>query len=373
MTWHRLIYIFVFFSGVSIYTLYDQYEAFFLLVLICVLPFISLLLLLLGRFFLRVDLSNTVIVGTYGETINLPLFVMQRMIFLFMDVYVKIQEKTETGQIMAEQLLSINQSFFAAEPVHYACRLKYCGRVAVSIGFVKMYDLLGLFSCRKNSSGTNVILVLPRLYKSFAAVTVDDKKLFNIGNGSEMYGMKLYQQGDNGRYIHWKASIAHDEIYVKEFYQQSESGSILFFDVTELADKDSRNAVYEVFYVIGAQLLNKYGGFTFAYALADDRAKFSNINNMADFDRAIIEYIKIEHDFSQLINLKAISSTIKQQYSNIFYVTDAIEESIINTCSKLYSHMTVIFIGVDCTQICGKGIFINKNDLTNSLSEVWRL
>lgn len=62
----------------------------------------------------------------------------------------------------------------------------------------------------------------------------EEKK--NFGEIKEFYGIRLYQEGDDPRHIHWKKSAQRRELIVKEFETKSKGNMQLFLD-THIKDE----------------------------------------------------------------------------------------------------------------------------------------
>lgn len=375
MTWHWLIYIFAFSFSAAVYILFSQYEAFFLFAMICMLPIISLVLSFIGRKLTKISMSNGTVTALRGETINLPITIKNSLHLPLTDIIITVREKDESGKILADNRIIVDKFIFSSDKLAYACKMTRCGRVEVYIDSVKFYDLLHLFPSRRKMTGKYVVLVMPRFYQSFINADMgNNMPQTTTGTAGELAGIRPYHYGDNSRYIHWKASTAHDDVYIREFYAQKEDDNVLLFDIDADTDEKSCNTVYEIFYAAGARLIDRYGGFTFCYMQKKKFLCTQYVNSMACFDRQLTAYMQAADTAGSMANLKGLTENMKQNCRHVFYVSTASENKIISTCGKMYDLVTPFIVGDNSLAAAdGKAVFIDKSNVIDSLAEVWRI
>ncbi|MGE1062220.1 DUF58 domain-containing protein [Megasphaera paucivorans] len=374
MTWPRLIYILTFFFTACLYFLYDQYEAFLLFALTCSIPVLSWVLLCMEKKFITIDFDNELATVVCGEDIHVPIKIKNRFYVSAADISIRILEKEKSGKILEDTLFFINSFIYSTNTMVYTYHMTCCGRMEIYIDSVIFQDLLHLFSYKRKVPGSYVVLVMPQLWQGTDDINVCGTVLAATGTAGELAGIKLYRPGDNSRYIHWKASAAHDDVYMREFYAQQEADIVLLFDIPFQADEKVCNAVYEVFYAVGVRLISLYGGFVFSYRQENDVLYTKHIHYRADLDQQLTAYMCADRMEGTLSNLHRFVESGRKNYRCIFYISAASENEIMDISGDLYSLMTFFIVGNRESNVYGdKVIYIDPANVAGSLAEVWHI
>ena len=103
------------------------------------------------------------------------------------------------------------------------------GLFSVSVPYARVYDYLGIFSCKIKLKRQSEILALPDFV--MLPVALSGKKVFVDGEGdgmkkgqeaSEIYDIRKYQPGDSLKRIYWKRSAGREILYRELFWKLPE-------------------------------------------------------------------------------------------------------------------------------------------------------
>lgn len=366
------IYIFAFSFSISLYILYTQYEAFLLFALLAAVPAISSLLLFISQWILKMQLPYGQFTVLHGDEAAIPVILKNRFHLPLADFTVSVKMKDANGRLLSERELSIESFIFANARRKFTYKGTRCGKIELQFAKSTFYDLLGLFAYSKKMKVTATVFVMPRLYESFADIKT--QALQTAQAAGELMGIRPYQYGDSSRNIHWKASIAHDDIYVKEFYAPSEITAVLLMDIIPDAEEKICNGIYETFYAVGAYLIGRYGSFEFLYLMKNGAAAKIRVANMDDFERQLIVYMSVDHVEEHFANLQWLADNMKENSHNAFYISASDEQEITENTGLQSSSMLTVFVVGRVSAACGMNeIFIDENDVAGNLAAgVWR-
>lgn len=368
------IYIFGLSFSISLYILYTQYEAFLLLALLLLIPIISLCLLFIGQGAMTIKLLQRQFIVMRGKTVEIPVLLKNHLHLPLVDFTLSMGAKDTSGNFYANQELSIDSFVLHVGKRYCAYQAMRCGRTELQFGNSVFYDLLKMFTYKKKINLTAAVFIMPKFYKDFTAVGRQAAQM--VQPAGELLGIRPYRYGDIGRSIHWKVSIAHDDIYAKEFYVENETGHTLLLDIPAAAKTQTCNGIYDTFYAVGAYLIGRYGCFNFAYLLRTGLWVEVPVTSMQAFDQQLIEYMRADRIEDTLVNLRGLADTRKTYENSIFYVSTANMQDIVKTIGgQLASQLTAFTVGSDSASAIGEAdVFINENDVAGSLAAgVWQL
>ena len=142
-----------------------------------------------------------------------------------------------------------------------------CGLLKLRLERIRLYDYFSLFHADKKLKEMMEIAVFPReqsLQISFSGQEgakeggQEEQTLGRRGDAYyELYQIREYRNGDLNRHIHWNLSARTDELWVKEYAQETDAVMPLFLDTEDLygADREEKSDFYTLFMALAAGLL----------------------------------------------------------------------------------------------------------------------
>lgn len=153
--------------------------------------------------------------------------------------------------------------------IKFSC--SHCGGFLLSIGTYKQYDILNIFFLKKNCYQHINVIVLPKTIDydfSFIRTTLPKQSdetysMHQKGDDpTEIFDIHEYHEGDSLKSIHWKLSLKHQTLLIKENAMPIQENIIIqcIFD-----DQDDNNdLVFQYLHVFCQYLLQHQYTFTLA-------------------------------------------------------------------------------------------------------------
>lgn len=223
--------------GVSIllYVFYVGYVSWFLFVLVCSLPLISLCFFFLAKRKFTIKLSAN---PRYHkeEQGKLQLYAKTDCI---VPLACAMVEYTITNHFYQESEKGILR--LAADKTFSEIDLPYsltqCGKVEVTIDHVEVYDFLGLFHMKKKIQGSISTIIFPPNGSWHETVFLggpqgEEGEALQKSNGQngDSFDVHSYRPGDSLHRVHWKLSAKMDDIMVREFAQPKAKTATIYFE-----------------------------------------------------------------------------------------------------------------------------------------------
>lgn len=202
-----IIYICILISTYIFYMLFIGYLSFYILILTCLIPFLSLILLLYNKKYSKVYFTNNNIECIQDKSVILKI---TRETPLMGSCKIKILDK--------EIILNNN-----TKTIEY--QYPHCGGYQIKIEEYKQYDSLNLFYLTNKTNSLLNITILPKMINydiNHLKNTLPDQNntvYSSTQKGddpTEIYDIHEYQEGDLLKNIHWKLSMKHDKLLIKE-------------------------------------------------------------------------------------------------------------------------------------------------------------
>lgn len=168
--------------------------------------------------------------------------------------------------------LPIGFSPFSKTVIEIPVRYTYRGKYEVGIRSVEIYDFLRLFKIRYKVGQNYKLYVTPRFLPSeirFSQnIYLEDGTSTDIisstSEGTELFGVRDYDQNDSLRHVHWNLSAAKEDLVVKTFSVNRQQQMYLLLDMT---DKDYHSlyarrlgdAMVETALALSRDLLDRVG------------------------------------------------------------------------------------------------------------------
>lgn len=172
----------------------------------------------------------------------------------------------------------------------------YCGVLALSVPSVRIYDWLGIFYINKRIDLHTEALVLPRGNAMRISLHSTQRKLqmeawnlpanSHLGNSISDYQIREYQSGDRLKNIHWKLQAKTDQLWTKQFLDETELCPSVFLDMHTLPalSPEHVDALFELAAAISLGLQDAgIPHVVFWQSSADARLERFAIQTLADY------------------------------------------------------------------------------------------
>ncbi len=256
---------------------YNSYQALlYLLILLIALPLSSFILLLIGRYFVKVNLISDKTRVYRTENFNITLEVENKSPFYFPlmklefnlprnDRILKLEKNSskkisnlynfrlyrKPHFVSSNKLISLALPQNALITHNIFLKSKHKGNYKVGTDSIVLQDLFGFFYLplpkrsiydRKTHKYTSVInlevLPNPKIWKlSEFGVLMDPEQILISNNNKKVSNevdtiakVRTYQQGDRMKQIHWKLSARNNEWLTREFEDPRQGGILFILD-----------------------------------------------------------------------------------------------------------------------------------------------
>lgn len=359
MTLRWFIYTFVFSFGLALYILYPQYEIFLFFMLILSAPIFSFIFLLFGRCFSKLTLPCQEFLVTRDEQLHIPLTLKNSLYLSLAEFAIKITEKNAYEK--KQRIFTFTDFFLSKTDQFFTYQADCCGHINIKVNCLMLYDLLGLIRLKKDLQINIDITVLPKLYENI--ITSGKKSSYLPALNGELLDIRPYRYGDQSRNIEWKISAAHDDLYVRDFYQEDNSSYILLLDSSTSVDKHTANGIYDTAYNLAAYLIARFKIFDFYYLNNDKHLQKQSISTINELNMHLFSSL---YDDGQLNNLQALSEKFRS-LNKILYVTFATNKKIQDSKGTIPAAQLTNFIvngNTDNNEHC---IYIDPDNIVASL------
>lgn len=252
----KLIYLILLAAAALFWPLYRDDLSFLTLVTLIILPFVLLLQLAISAAFFKCSLMAediTVFKDSEGE---LGIKLSNRSVFPLSNVKIRILSRfLPTGE-EAHSTACVPLPSLRTETVTVNVGAEHCGAAELTVEYVKISDLLGLFSvkiCRNKLKAR--VHIVPKISESFAELaqyylsmgsleySSDSSDRADRINPGDVCGFREFAPGDRLSLIHYKLSARFDSDIVKVLGGASCGRYLLTADMsgdkmTELSQRD---------------------------------------------------------------------------------------------------------------------------------------
>lgn len=241
---------------------------------------VAMVIIPIATYFFCLFLSHTVKLSISGATfvekrgdefvfnieLNNSTFLFTNNCVLFVNVDNSLFDETTT------HTLNIPINPFTTTAVSYPVKSSHCGIVNIHISEIIIYDLLGIFSFKKNVNIQKEIPVFPDyscIDDSFGMDFSDgynelEESTSKGNDSSEVSDVREYIPGDKLQNIHWKLSAKKDLLMVKEHISLTSSQLMFYIELAKLED-ELLDSILDYAYGIGYKLCNENIPFTFIW------------------------------------------------------------------------------------------------------------
>lgn len=247
------------------------------------------------------------------------------------------------------------------QSIKFSVSYAHCGRVAITLKSIRIYDYIKLFSRSLDMNISQEIVVLPSLISiepeiettiSGIAESEEFSKIKPGDDCSEIFNIREYSYGDKINRIHWNLTTKLDDLMVKEYSLPVSSHIIIVFEFC--TDPLSENRFYKNDAAIEATMSLSYymikNNISHRICWYDPRTKLFHS-----------EKITCEDDFSEFLGAIFISGTYSDYYSafihhksehyekrfsHTFYISPVLSDEIYHNLSVLNNSYKKTYIHI---------------------------
>lgn len=222
-----LFYLFVVAITVYVEIMYDNSMAVTFLAFELLIGAAMLLYSWYMKFKLDASLEVRVPVAQKEQDIELEIHIRNRGFLPATRVLIWIAYENEFANKAGREPVACSAAARSDTRLPYHAFAQYCGRVHFSVKKGRIWDYLGIFSCRIKCSGETVVNVLPAIRQMQVDISertrnfpVDGDEYDKLRSGddpSEIFQVREFRSGDSLQRVHWKLSAKADELMTKEF------------------------------------------------------------------------------------------------------------------------------------------------------------
>lgn len=232
----RALYALALLGAGLFYVFYTAWFSFYVLILVLIFPLFSLAVSLPGMLGWSASLSAEHSRVRRGERAECTLKVASRWRMPVSRAAVRL----EMANLLTGERRAVRERFSggsAGRQAREGMDCPHCGCVRFSVGSVRVYDLLGLFSLRRPLPAAVEVLVLPDLLPPEPVGELTGGRREGAvmrprpgGGPGEDYDLRPYRPGDPLRSVHWKLSSKLDDLVVRETLEPHRAVLLLTFD-----------------------------------------------------------------------------------------------------------------------------------------------
>lgn len=247
MAKYRTLYAVLLIGSVIFALAYESKLSLVLLIGVAILPFVTLLLLVLTGLLLKLEVTpDTAYVGKL-QNFDITVRVTNRFIMPVSPMMITGTFHDSDGSIMSGRKLVVNTSAFRKSEYVFSGSIRYRGEYVLGIDNAEIYDLLRIFRFRIKRMPCCHVTVTPRriLLDETTVLCSDDfdsnvTKISFFDSGS-FVSVREYEEGDLLKHVHWKLSAKHDELMVRQTEQNLGSSAIIMTDLHSIATENEED------------------------------------------------------------------------------------------------------------------------------------
>lgn len=265
MAMRRIIYFLTLTVSFGLFLWWEDYIVHLLFYFLILLPFSSLAVSLPLCFLLRCRVEFPEVTAAKNREVTLRLHLRNRYPVPAPCVRATVICENELGSFgtMVKQKLRFPVGFASESQIPVALTFPFCGKLSVRIKYLRVCDLLGIFSLPvlHRDPFSACIYVLPDQQElectaesgadlGQESTVYSDKKPGN--DPAEIFRLRDYRPGDHPHAIHWKLSARLNRLTVREFGLPLNVSVRFLFELDQDANLRQADQLLEAFFSIAA-------------------------------------------------------------------------------------------------------------------------
>lgn len=224
----RICYLLLLAAGIFFMMLYNFQGLRFLICCVFFIPLVSWIVLIFQLFFCRIEWEAQMPCVMRGEEAQIGVFVENRSILPLSRVMVELRWKApgERARRLKRQCPGLSGQ--DREMLLFSLEAKHCGRAAIELRRMFVYDYLGIFRLPAGRKRKGTIYILPRIEPIPAQVGEAYTRILQESGGEKEGDLLLrdFRPGDSLHRVYWKLLAKGGEMQVRDF-EYSNSVTVL--------------------------------------------------------------------------------------------------------------------------------------------------
>lgn len=213
---------------------------------------------------------------------------------------------------------------------------KFCGKMFVSVKYVKIFDFWGICSKKILKNQMYETCMYPQYYSVSSISQVmrtnyEKERYFSHKKGdtlSEILQYREYQKGDSLKLINWKLSNKYDQMIIREFDTPTDNQLMIIFDTFE-GDRIYKNLVYSVLSSISVSYAqNNITHYISWYNPVEKMIEHKNVEKFEDVFRYLRLIFETETEDDHISIGYLMERQIIEKYAKVIYITNKVTEGI---------------------------------------------
>lgn len=322
-----------------------------------------------------------------GLSVNYEIKVHNSFVFAVDELSVHVSCRYKNLSAPQEKVHRLELQSLETFTIEDKYKILYSGVHEFYVSDITFYDPLRLFRFRLKCMDVYEVEVMPVLAMPdqymLMSGTDEMSECFEFSDNkpgddpAEIFDMRKYHGGDSLNRIHWKLSARKDELLVKEFSFPVSKDNCILLELKKCSDNDARKrleGIYELAYAVMNLAVLKEKTIDILYY--EDGLMKQTVSTIQDCE-AMAALISGISTYEDKMAWDAYTTEFDLQYKKIFYITDEIDDNImeyLNTPRD--SRFSVFCISNDKTMGetmdfgGGRVNYVNDNEIDKSLSMV---
>lgn len=251
MAKNRIVYLLLVISMGVFAGAYNSKLTFVLFLGSLLLPFATLLLLIIERLALKLEVAPARVFSQKLQQFAVTVTVRNRFFIPISPMRLTGAFQDGDGNLISDKTMIVSVTpFCKSEFVFNGC-LKYRGEYHLGLREAVIFDLLGIFRVRVRLTPAVTAVIAPRRLTvgQSSALCSDDydsaRTRMSFFENNTFSAVREYVEGDPLRYVHWKLSAKQDKLMVRQQEQNLGTNALVITD-TASAFPDERDRIRAV-------------------------------------------------------------------------------------------------------------------------------
>lgn len=301
MAKYRFFYILLLLGSVALAVGYYSRFTFIIMLSVIAMPFISFILLVFTRLFLKIESAPKKIFVHKLQQFDIVVRVKNRFIIPVSPLRITGIFHDEDGSVREDRQLILSVMPFSTSEFSFGGNIRFRGEYLLGYKEAWLYDILRLFRFRIKLDPDCSVIVSPRRLSldDNNALCDDDyessRTTMSFFENTSFASVRKYTDGDSLRHVHWKLSAKQDSLVVKQMEQNLGSNASILVDITAHFLDDEKNlsstdAVVETALAITQKIISDGRRAVNLYRNVKGEAEISAVENKDDYERLFSLY-----------------------------------------------------------------------------------
>ncbi len=264
----KISYLILIVTAILFYVFFIEKLSFYTLVFVLALPIVLFIIVLIGKFCIKYELSSISETAIKKDNCKFLLTITNKSFFPFPTAIINIDYKNKLSCNTENIKISIPIYSKTTQKLIFTLSSEYCGILNVKIRNITLFDYIKLFSMNVKIKKSTDVCIIPNfsptpIPDNFTTINAENSNEFSkIKSGddaSEIFELKDYIPGDKINRIHWNLSSKQNHLITKHYSLAIDSPIAVIIDINFDLDKTNIyniSTALEYFYSISFSLID---------------------------------------------------------------------------------------------------------------------